>query len=286
MSPFTGYTRGWAVKSITNNQSQRGWHGEEREDTDAPPLWFRSGPRSHAHTHAPPKHFAVSERNALSCRRTSLTTFNICTTTALIDPPLVSNRYSLCRRWASRCRRNPWLPPPVGTSLPEPRGVEKYIYYKVQMNESGNKIWENKNKEGYPRMGVTSHIHGALIDEFERSRRAAAAASGSTHWLTPSLRSGSMRLDLHGNTQGHASPCLVRGRVEPLCVSVCVRECACPMHGNYRRCSLITTKTLEFESKAFRGKQAAVFNERRHTSKVPNRRKDRIKWHTATVTHH
>lgn len=37
MSPFTGYTRGWAVKSITNNQSQRGWHGEEREDTDAPP---------------------------------------------------------------------------------------------------------------------------------------------------------------------------------------------------------------------------------------------------------
>lgn len=39
MSPFTGYTRGWAVKSITNNQSQRGWHGEEREDTDeVPPL--------------------------------------------------------------------------------------------------------------------------------------------------------------------------------------------------------------------------------------------------------
>lgn len=60
-----------------------------------------------------------------------------------------------------------------------PRGG-KNIYYKVQMNESGNKIWENKNKEGYPRMGVTSHIHGALIDEFERSRRA-AAASGSTH---------------------------------------------------------------------------------------------------------
>lgn len=158
-----------------------------------------------------------------------------------------------------------------------PRGG-KNIYYKVQMNESGNKMWENKNKEGYPRMGVTSHIHGALIEEFERSRRAAAAASGSTRWLTPSMRSGSMRLDLHGNTQGHASPCLVRGRVEPLCVSVCVRVYACPMHGNYRRCSLITTKTLEFESKAFRGKQAAVFNDRRHTSKVPNRRKDRIKW--------
>lgn len=50
MSPFTGYTRGWAVKSITNNQSQRGWHGEEREDTDAPPLWFRSGPRSRTRT--------------------------------------------------------------------------------------------------------------------------------------------------------------------------------------------------------------------------------------------
>lgn len=132
MSPFTGYTRGWAVKSIANNQSQRGWHGEEREDTDAPPLWFRSGPRSHAHSHAPPKHFAVSERNALSCRRTSLTTFNICTTTALIDPPLVSNRYSLCRRWASRCRRNPWLPPPVGTSLPEPRGVEKIYITKFK----------------------------------------------------------------------------------------------------------------------------------------------------------
>lgn len=36
------------------------------------------------------------------------------------------------------------------------------------MNESGNKMCENKNKEGYPRMGVTSQIHGALIDEFDR----------------------------------------------------------------------------------------------------------------------